>query len=206
MLAGHLKSNDLRFGPFNLDPEEPRMFAYETCHSLATQDQWRNYFKFAFVRNPWDWLVSIYHNLCQSAWPSNRLRLGYAKNKQRLLQKSLSALGLRQEHFTFKRFLRDCVVGDVVQDRWDFHWKPQHLHVCDKRGRLIVDYVGRFESLSSDLAHISERIGLPASLPHLNRTEHRPYQDYYDAQARSWVAQKFRKDIDMFRYRFKAPG
>jgi hypothetical protein len=39
-------------------------------------------------------------------------------------------------------------------------------------------------------------------LPHLLRSEHRPYRHYYDAEARDFVAQHYRSDIETFGYDF----
>jgi hypothetical protein len=39
-------------------------------------------------------------------------------------------------------------------------------------------------------------------LPHVNRSKHSSYRDYYDDVTRKRVAQVFAKDIDAFGYTF----
>jgi len=75
----------------------------------------------------------------------------------------------------------------------------------DAEGRLVPDYVLRFENLAADYARLCSLIGKSDStLPHLNATAHLPYAQYFDEPSRELFHQRFRKDIDFLGYDF--PG
>lgn len=78
------------------------------------------------------------------------------------------------------------------------HW------ITDESGEIIVDYIGRFEKLHEDYVKICERIGQPPpTLPHKKRSAHTHYSTYYDEETRQLVADRFRKEIDLFSYEFE---
>ena len=66
-----------------------------------------------------------------------------------------------------------------------------------------VDYVMRFETLQSDFDAVCRRIGIPAQmLPRRNKSYHRPYREYYDAELIDLVSASQSADIEHFGYRF----
>jgi hypothetical protein len=131
------------------------------------------YFKFAFVRNPWDWQVSWYHYILQ--------------NREHHEHHAVRELG------SFEEFLSWRIDHPV--------W-CQKDYVTDERGEEIVDFVGRFESIEADFAHICEVANLKAGLPHLNRSRHRDYRTYYSDHACRLLEEISGRDIDYFGYRF----
>jgi len=135
-----------------------------------------SYFKFAFVRNPWDRLVSRFHYFKKT--PSHRLHT---------LVEAMSS---------FPEFAR----WEMKRANPGLH---QYKYLCNRSGELIVDFVGRFESLNEDFATVCERVGLPISLPHLNSSKRNSYIDYYDEALRDEVGRFFEKDIELFDYRFE---
>lgn len=134
-------------------------------------------FKFAFVRNPWDLLVSSYH---------------FLKSKP--------------EHRRSQRVCRLATFGDYV----DYEIRRGRLHqaamLCDRRGRLLVDFVGRYESLATDFACICGRIGIDAALPRVNATVRDDYREYYTPAIALRVADAFAPDIERFGYAFDPPA
>ncbi len=94
------------------------------------QNQYDSYFKFAFVRNPWDRLVSWYAMIMQAS------------------QKPVAELNrfwqyVLAEAPTFDDFVNRCtdIVDDVDGQKSIMY--NQLDYVTDERGRIIVDYVGR---------------------------------------------------------------
>ena len=79
---------------------------------------------------------------------------------------------------------------------------PQSDWITDKEGKILCDFVGRFESLSVDFAEICGRIGKNATLPHMKHSKHGGYRDYYDEEAAEMVRIRFAKDIRNFDYQF----
>lgn len=151
------------------------------------------YFTFAFVRNPWDWVLSNYfwnRALTAGRWGRWRRRLGLARDIRTF----------REAHFrrhweAMKRFRR----GTHAENRFQFAF------LADEAGRLLVDFVGRYERLQADFDTICDRIGLPrVRLPHTNqgRGPRRPYVEYYTDATRDLVASHYKKDIESFGYRF----
>jgi hypothetical protein len=72
------------------------------------------------------------------------------------------------------------------------------------RGRVAVDRVLRYETLSDDLADVWRHLDLPGS-PHLPRVtaRHRPsYRAYYDDASRQRVAELFADPIEELGYSF----
>lgn len=136
---------------------------------------YEGYFKFAFVRNPWDRLVSRYHYLKRN--PAHRH------------SRVVSAMS-----------------GFAEYARWEMgRARPllhQHAYVCDAKGRLIVDAVGRFEELQEGFDAFCRRLNIRADLPHLNATGRRDYRDHYPAELRDEVGAFFSRDIEMFGYSF----
>lgn len=145
------------------------------------QELWDESFKFAFVRNPWDRLVS--------GWQFTRQR-----EKHRL---------------TFDEFVRELPSLDRSQDpdalerAISTHWHamPQTDHLLID-GQMAVDFVGHVESLNDDWKSIADRIGCDADLPRVNTSDRGDYRDYYSDDLRAIVDERFRVDATTFGYKF----
>jgi hypothetical protein len=74
--------------------------------------------------------------------------------------------------------------------------------LVDESGSLLVDFVGRFESLETDFKTICDKVGITANLPHINKSDRTAYQDYYDAETRDLTARLYAEDIERFGYTF----
>jgi len=141
-------------------------------------DKFKAYFKFALVRNPWDWLVSRYH---------------WSRDKQGVFE------------FSFEEFLHrlDNKIALSDQAPWlEAALEPQ-LNRITIDGKIAVDFVGRFENLEKDFARICSKLNLePIALPHVFKTNHLHYVKYYDRKSREIVRKLYGKDVEAFGYSF----
>jgi hypothetical protein len=69
-------------------------------------------------------------------------------------------------------------------------------------GSLATDYLVRFESLAADFAQVCDRLHIQVELPHVNKSRHLPYREYYDKKLMNLVYKLYREDIDLFGYEF----
>ena len=159
---------------------------------------WREYFRFAFVRNPWSRAVSMWQFLEGGQLRDRFLSAG-----------SSLPFVLAYERGAFLRFLRKipAYLSDdrdgYVHERW--HVTPQRRHLVDRRGEIAVDFVGRFERLQADFDVVCRQIGLEERLLiHTHKSHHRFYADFYDQDAEDLVAQIYATDIETFGYSFGA--
>jgi len=161
--------------------------AYEV-KSRIPEYIWRNYFKFSFVRNPWDRLVSWYLHI-------KKHRTKYGDNP---FFDYLMSIG-----DTFENFI---LYGDkTISTPWGKrNLFTNQLDLLSFENQLLVDFVGKFESLESDWKLILDRIGYidQAKLPHVNKIPRVHYRDLYTERTRVIVEEKFQKDINQFRYHF----
>ena len=132
-----------------------------------------SYFKFAFVRNPWDWQVSLFN---------------YGLQNESLNQ-----------HNLFKR-LKDFDAYIEWRIFKDLHLQKDF--VTDNDGKLMVDFLGKFESLQVDFEKVSSWLGLHAELPHLNKSEHGNFKTYYNRRTKDLISTHFKEDIELFEYSF----
>jgi hypothetical protein len=69
-------------------------------------------------------------------------------------------------------------------------------------GTILVDFVGRYESLQRDFDAVCRTIGLPRlELPRRGATEHPPFAQCYDVEMEEVVYRHFAVDIERFGYR-----
>ncbi len=132
-----------------------------------------SFYKFAFVRNPWEWQVSLYHHMLQ--------------------QKTHFQHALVESMKNFDEYIVWRVNEDKVLQK-DF--------VTDSAGKMIVDFVGRFEVLRKDFHHVCNVLNINTSLPHINKSSHMNYQSYYNVETRRLVEENFSEDIELFGYTF----
>ncbi|MEE4359287.1 MAG: sulfotransferase family 2 domain-containing protein [Desulfococcaceae bacterium] len=144
------------------------------------KDIYDSFYKFAFVRNPWDWQVSMYHFIL--------------KDPIHVKHKLVTSMG------GFEEFLEWVIASEKPYPRGAS--KFQKDVITDEQGNLIIDFAGRFENLAHDFAHVCRVIGIRASLPRINTTDHRDYRDYYNNNTKKMVAEHFREDIELFGYTF----
>jgi len=162
-------------------------YAYEV-KSRIPDEIWQNCFKFSFVRNPWDRLASWYlHMKKHHTKPGDNPFFDY-----------LLSIGDTFENFVL---YGDKTITTPWGDRNLFTNQFDQLSLDDQ---LLVDFVGRFESLDSDWKQVLDRVGYTgeAKLPHVNAISRKHYRDMYTDRAREIVEEKYQKDINVFGYSF----
>jgi hypothetical protein len=145
------------------------------------------YFKFAICRNPWDRLVSAYHYLKSG---------GLDFRDVEWATKHLSP------YDTFEVFILNWLTPQNIHK--GMHFTPQHEFICDGKGNIAVDYVGRFENMAQSFAEIAKEIGQHTkTLPHSNRSPRKnDYRPYYTNEMAARVADVYAQDIKTFGYEF----
>lgn len=138
------------------------------------EEAFDTYFKFAFVRNPFDRFVSYCAFMTRETG-------AFDKDPQQVMRKML--FELRPMHHIL--------------------FQPQHGFVTDEDGRLLSDYIGRVENMQASYDEVCNRIGIPsAALGQANSSKRGEYRDYYDKVLIDGVANLYARDLELFGYEF----
>lgn len=182
--------------------------------SHVTAEEYDTYFKFAFVRNPWDRMASnyIYGLLGEATKGSYNVAPLEPYNKwldailpdfpnyvKRLNSDSYLKYTPKTNQF-FRKLTRpfrkplDSGIGIHFGDNFAL---PQYDFV---KG---VDFIGKYESLQEGFAHVASVTKIPYErLKHLNKSFKPNYRSMYDEESRRIVEKHYAKDIKAFGYEF----
>lgn len=163
--------------------------------------QWDALFKFAFVRNPWDWVGSQwrYNRL---GWVQRQPRWGW--HRRRYLRNPVARYFCERPEAPLNASDVDFL-WDYLQQYRGLPGAPgllQSNYVCNVDGEVVLDFVGRFESLAADVGRVLERLRLQAELPRLNQTGSSAYRSLFSDAGKQRVAELWAEDIERFEYRF----
>ncbi len=156
-----------------------------------------DYFKFTFVRNPWDRIVSCYsdkilHEDVTNYKYKNGVFRRYIRKYKNLFYRGMP----------FEEFVK--VISRIPDNRADRHFRSQRSFITDKNDNILVDFIGRFEKLPKDLAFLSKKADLK-DIPFFHENKSKREKDYrmmYTEETRRLVAERYKNDIELFDYRF----
>ena len=159
-------------------------------------ENWQNLFKFGFVRNPFDRVVSAWRMFCHGTEDDEwHLPEGGALE---LALTDVLRLGLDETapfgHPRYNKVKPDPLI------RLKNHILPQtHPY----HGLAMMDFIGRFEKLQADFDYVCDQLGIAKQeLPKTNWTRHSHYRDYFDEQSRRLAEELYRDDLKDFDYQF----
>lgn len=154
----------------------PPHLRYADAASVLTVDL-GGYFKFAFVRNPWDRYVSLYAY--------------FRKDTNHAMHRRCTSC-------SFEDFIADVTSGRATLDT-----RNQIDYVAEPSGMGPLDFVGRMENITSDFSLVCRKLGIEnTELPLLNTTDHKHYRSYYSDALKKRVEEFARLDIREFGYSF----
>ena len=153
---------------------------------IALNIENQKYFTFTFVRNPFDRLYSAY----------KFLKKGGMNNLDKLVFHTHLS-----EFKDFEDFILNGLNKKIIYEIT--HLIPQYDYICDKNGRVLVDFVGRFEDLDNDIILLSKILKKNIKLSHHNYNKKLDYKEAYTDKMIDKVHQIYRKDFDIFKYTFK---
>lgn len=176
---------------------EDKLCAVEFQHSHATAQEiksycyategrffWHTAYKFSIVRNPFDWVVSLYEFIRGN---SNHVNYDEVKDMD------------------FEQFCQwnvDCVRNKKQNPNGTFNTQTEFLY--DVNGNLLVDFVGRMENYEEDVRVIMNKLNIPErEIPRVNASKREPdYRTYYNERSKAIIADGFYHDLVNFNYTF----
>ena len=142
----------------------------------AFPEEWSTYYKFAFVRNPYDQLVSDY-----------------------LWRKRVSG-----RNVSFYEYLQVLSGGDASDPLLHRDW-VSNLDMVTLNGVLSVDFLGRFENLKEDFKKMGRRIGLDGLELCAHQKfggALKRYLDYYGSKEKELAKSLVSPQLEIFGYSY----
>jgi hypothetical protein len=141
----------------------------------VNNEQYKSYYKFTFVRNPWERAFS---------WYKNVMRDEIHKSNHKI-----------KENLSLKYFLRRYAGRGML--------RPQTYWIKSFNGGINLDYIGRFENITEDFNKICSDMHIPqVKLPHKVKGSNGDYRDHYDEEAINIVKFVYKEEIEKFNYSF----
>ena len=140
--------------------------------------EYKNYFKFTIVRNPYDRFISWVK------YRDKRLKLYNGNLNYDVLNYELRRIPFNKANYT----------------------KMLNLNsFFNLTRRNELDFIGRFENLEEDFRYIKEKLSLLRDLPHINKSSEEKvhYSTFYNDSLQRKCRKVFKKDLDYFGYKFE---
>ena len=219
-------------GNKGLSGEHPRVFdkkhflmKHLMYLKLINREVYSNYFKFSFVRNPWDKLVSSYfYQWCEQfsdfelfinkiivliEYINNNFTFNiddyFYENYNRILYNTLHNNDINKSYEPkFDEYGGRPGIG-IDYDYFVYFNPslfPQHLYICDELNNSLVNFVGRFENYVNDAKYVLEYLNIDTDVKKMNSSVHPFYREMYNNKTRDIVAKLYSADIEMFGYEF----
>ena len=160
------------------------------------KEKFQEYFKFTFVRNPWDRFISLWIKF----------------KEETKLQEQFNGLFDLHIDTDFKepqevlRYLLLAHRKGIMMPRW---FKPQYEYIHDENLKVLTNYVGTYEKFQFCFDFLCDRIDIPHKTLPWGGEEHRRhnkegkhYTDYYDPVMINAVAEIYHNDIRTWKYEF----
>tara|TARA_B100001093_G_scaffold517782_1_gene600385 strand:- start:1013 stop:1591 length:579 start_codon:yes stop_codon:yes gene_type:complete len=141
---------------------------------ILNENIFNTFFKFAFVRNPFDRAVSIVEY-----WNKRSKKKGGPT-------------------FDFIDFFTGGISSEfIIKDRFFSKYGSQYDFT---KG---CNFIGKVENLQEDFNIICDKIRITRQeLPHKNKSKHKHYTEYYNDEAKRVIAELYARDIEAFNYKF----
>lgn len=175
----HIRTNSIDQLIFN---------GHEPYRDAVKGFDYKNYYIFTFVRNPWDRVVSLFH---YRKW---MVTDGYHPAHWPPAEEILND--------NFKTFIHK----DSLNTNESIHYLEEPCFHHTWLANDIIskfNYIGKVETAQEDFKNICNDLKInDHDLPHVNKSNHKRYIEYYDEETKQIVAEKYAKDIELFGYKF----
>ena len=166
--------------------------SHMTVKELSTVIDLRQFYKFSFIRNPYDKIVSQYHHRKQNMKDEVLKDLTFKD-----WVKNLDELG-----FGIKGTGNQCAWLSLQDWIWDV--EKQEYTTRPDEIKFAVDFIGYFEELQSDWKELQDEVKIfpYIKLPHRRKSKHNHYREYYDDETQEIIYKRFEDDFKVFNYKF----
>ncbi len=149
--------------------------------SILGDTLWSKIFTFSIVRNPWDRVFSIFKYCCYDS--------GYE--------------AMITDPTIFLRYLTKKLDWTFEHE---FYTSSSSSFITDENGKIIVDFIARYENREKDLQYIGQKIGFPdlgRKYRLWNTSDETHYSRFYNDETRELVRDMYADDIKLFGYEFE---
>lgn len=137
------------------------------------EDKWNTYFKFCFVRNPYDRAVSGWNYLMET----------------------------EKLNIDFDKYLK--MKDIVSENEYWHVFLSQYDTLLDENGKLFIDFVAKFENLENDFQTVLNKIGFQKIIhknKFKNKRNKANYKDFYNQESLDIVNKIYENDFIFFNY------
>lgn len=177
---------------FDLEMHSPAA----NIRTVVGEDVWQDYYKFSFVRDPYRRILSLY------TWLDGLVKDRGIKGLERYVwpRKGIwdwPGTKAFVQSKNFSEFLRHPLVENGAPGS-----RPMTDSLCEN-GQLLVDFVGKQESLDEDISTVRAKVGITGkTIPRTNATAKKadPKSHFASQADLDLVYERYRSDFEAFDY------